>query len=104
MTHGTEHNEYNIDISDLTESFVQNLIQDKDDILQCCNNHDTECLSRVAHKISGAAQMFGFVELSQSAAELERAIKKQHVNIVNDLTDCLLDEINAILHQNKKNN
>lgn len=104
VTHGTEKENYNIDISDLAESFVHNLPQDKDCIVQCCNNHDTECLAKITHKISGAAQMFGFVELSQSAAELEQAIKKQNTNIVNDLTDCLLDEINSVLHQNKNNN
>ena len=70
----------NLDVSDLAASFIHNLSQDKADILRYSNNHEYEHLSRISHKISGAAQMFGFVELSQSAAELEQAIKKQNTN------------------------
>ena len=88
-----------LDISDLVQSFVKNLLQDKQDILRY--SHDNENLARTAHKIAGAAKMFDFAELSQSAMELESAIKKQNVDIVDDLTHCLLDEINLVLHKNK---
>ena len=87
-----------IDISDLKESFVNNLAQDKLDISQHINAKDYHSLSRAAHKIAGAAKMFGFTELSQSALELEHEIKLEHIDVVEDLTHCLLDEINLVQH------
>ena len=88
------------DHSDLVQSFVEHLSQDKQNITQGNhNNHDT--LARAAHKIAGAAKMFGFAELSQSAIELENAIKKQQAEDIDDLTHCLLDEINLVQHKHK---
>jgi signal transduction histidine kinase/CheY-like chemotaxis protein len=84
----------NFDITDLKESFITNLSQDKIDILQY--NKDNNGLARMAHKIAGAAKMFGFTELSQSALELEQGIKLQKTDMIEDLVDCLLDEINSI--------
>ena len=88
-----------VDMSDLVQSFIDNLSHEKQKILRCKSSLNNEDLGRVAHKIAGAAQMFGFSELSQSAIELDIAIKKQNITIVTDLTDCLIDEINLV--QNK---
>ena len=44
--------------------------------------------------------MFGFAELSQSATELECAIKKQKIDAIDDLTHCLVDEITWVQHKN----
>jgi CheY-like chemotaxis protein len=87
-----------LDIADLVHSFVEHLSQDKDDLIRYSQNNDYDALSRTAHKILGAAQMFGFTEISQSAAELESSIKKQKTALVNDLTYCLLDEITLVQH------
>lgn len=86
------------DISDLVESFVKNLSEEKKQIVHCHENLDTKALIRVVHKIAGAATMFGFAELSQSAMELEKALKQQNVAIIDDLIHCLLDEINLVQH------
>jgi len=86
------------DMSDLVESFVKNLSEEKVQIVHCHENLDTKALIRVVHKIAGAATMFGFAELSQSAMELEKALKKQNVAIIDDLIHCLLDEINLVQH------
>jgi CheY-like chemotaxis protein/HPt (histidine-containing phosphotransfer) domain-containing protein len=86
-----------IDISDITVSFINHLPQDKQELLDYSHNHEYKALAQSAHKISGAAQMFGFREISQSAMELESAIKKQNIEFVDDLTHCLIDEINLIL-------
>jgi signal transduction histidine kinase/CheY-like chemotaxis protein/HPt (histidine-containing phosphotransfer) domain-containing protein len=86
-----------IDISDITASFINHLPQDKQELLDYSDNHEYKALAQSAHKISGAAQMFGFIEISQSAMELESAIKKQNIEIVDELTHCLIDEINLIL-------
>ncbi len=91
-----------LDMSDLVQSFVDNLSQDKLEILRCSDSLEHGSLARAAHKIAGAAQMFGFAELSQSAIELDVAIKKQNVAAITDLTHCLLDEINLVQNKTKK--
>ena len=95
------HIQSNADISDLIVSFVNHLSQDKQDVLQYSDTGDNESLVRTTHKIAGAAKMFGFAELSQSAFELECAIKKGDICIIDDLTHCLLDEISLIQRKNK---
>jgi CheY-like chemotaxis protein len=89
------------DMADLRQSFIDNLSKDKLDILKYGDVKDKHNLARAAHKIAGAAKMFGFAELSQSAFELECAIKKEQSIIIDDLTHCLLDEISLIQRKNK---
>ena len=93
----------NFDITDIRQSFIANLLQDKLDILHYSDNEDYESLARAAHKIAGAAEMFGFGELSQSALELERGIKVKSIDAIEDLAHCLLDEISLVEHINKIN-
>jgi len=98
----TEQIDDNLDISDLVQSFADNLSQGRQELIRFSESHDNEGLARAAHKIAGAAQMFGFTELSQSAIELESAIKKENIKTIEDLTHCLLDEITLVQHQNRK--
>ncbi len=83
-----------VDISDLKREFQHNLSKDSQDVLTYSEQHDYVRLARVVHKLAGAAKMFGFAELSQSAIELEIAIKKQQYEKIDDLSYCLLDELN----------
>jgi len=85
-----------VDISDLKLEFQHNLAKDNQDIVTYSEQHDYMRLARVAHKLSGAAKMFGFAELSQSALELEIAIKNQQDEKVAELSHCLLDELKLI--------
>lgn len=101
VNNSSEQIDTNFDISDLVQSFVGNLSKDKQDLLRYSDSHDNENLARTAHKIAGAAKMFGFDELSQSAIELESVIKKKLLDAVEDLTHCLLDEITFVQHKNK---
>lgn len=96
-----EQAELGIEMSDLIQSFIDSLPQIKEEMLHYRYHHDIVNLAKSTHKIAGAAQMFGFSELSQSAAELEQAIKKQNTMAIDDLTHCLLDEITFVQHQNK---
>ena len=84
------------DMTDLKQSFITNLSQEKLDIVKYNDDKDLHHLARTAHKIAGAAKMFGFAELSQSAIELERVINLKHTDAIEDLVHCLLDEINLI--------
>ena len=94
--------ESNIDLSELAQSFSDNLVKNKEDILKYIKCNDYKGLARAAHKIAGSAGMFGYKELSQSAAELEIAIKNDRIDIVDDLTHCLFDEISSAQHKNQK--
>ncbi|MBL0711350.1 MAG: response regulator [Colwellia sp.] len=85
-----------IDISDLKLEFQRNLTKDYFDILTYSEQLDYARLARVVHKLAGAATMFDFSELSQSALELETAIKKQQNEKIKDLSCCLLDELKLI--------
>jgi len=100
---GLESTLDNFDIADLVQSFIANLSQNKLDVLHYSKSEDNNSLARAAHKIAGAAKMFGFGELSQSAFEVERAINNKHFDTIEDLVHCLLDEISLIQHTNKVN-
>ena len=95
-----ESSESNLDISDLVQSFVDNLTQDTQELLRYSDSHDYENLARFAHKTAGAAKMFGFAELSQCAIELDSAIKGKNTTSIDDLTSCLLDEISLVQRNN----
>lgn len=92
------------DMTDLRQSFITNLSQDTLDIAKYSDDKDKYYLARTVHKIAGAAKMFGFAELSQSATELEHAITLKDTDAIDDLVHCLLDEINLIQYTDKNNN
>lgn len=95
----------NIDFSDLKVSFVVNLAQDKHELITLMKNKEYADLERFVHRLAGAAQMFGYIELGQSAQELEQFLKKTPLSqsnrddVIEDLADCLLDELSLILNK-----
>ncbi len=94
-----------VDLSDLITEFKVNIGDDKQELELYSDNEDSEKLGKVAHRLAGAAQMFGFTELNQAAKELESIIKKETVkekpnyHLISELTHCLVDEINLIEQQ-----
>ena len=103
-----------VDLSDLKIEFKQHLKQDKQALMGFKLEQDLIELGQLTHRLSGAAQMFGFIEISQASQELVKVLKSdqtkpsmeleqlsrenaQYVNRVNDLTDCLIDEINLVI-------
>ena len=89
------------DMADLRQSFIDNLSKDKLDILKYGDVKDKHHLARAAHKIAGAAKMFGFAELSQSALELEHGVNVKDSDAIEDLVHCLVDEISLIQYTDK---
>jgi len=93
-----------VDLKDLIAEFKANLSNDKRDIILYCDR-DMNKVASLAHRLAGAAQMFGFVELNQAAQELEVIIKKESTKdepnhlIISELTHCLVDEINLVEQQ-----
>jgi signal transduction histidine kinase/DNA-binding response OmpR family regulator len=90
----------NLDMSDLVQKFKSNLVLEQQDLVLHINNNDLEQLGKLSHRIAGAAQMFGFAELSKCALELETVIKKNQNNqssSVSHHTQELLNEIDQVL-------
>ncbi|PKI13088.1 hybrid sensor histidine kinase/response regulator [Colwellia sp. 12G3] len=94
-----------VDLSDLVVEFKANLSRDKQGLILYSDNNDIKNIACLAHRLAGAAQMFGFIELNQAAQELETIIKKESMTdkpdhlMISDLTHCLVDEINLIEQQ-----
>ena len=86
-----------VEMSDLVEEFKSNLVLEQQDLVLHINNNDLEQLSRLSHRIAGAAQMFGFADLSKIALKLETVIKKHQINSINQQAQELLNEIDQVL-------
>jgi len=84
-------------MSDLVAQFKSNLVLEQQDLLLLLKHNDLEKLSQLAHRIAGAAQMFGFALLSEKAIALESAIKADNVEQVNDIAQRMLNEIDQVL-------
>ena len=65
----------NIDMSDLVVKFQEGLSQDLQTLNECASKEDVQAIRVNVHKISGAAQLFGFSELSELSSALEQLIK-----------------------------
>lgn len=105
VLHKAEEKFSHVDLSDLVIEFQANLSNDKRDLIVYSGNSDINKIATLAHRLAGAAQMFGFIELNQAAKELENTIKKELMKdkpeylLVGELTHCLVDEINLIEKQ-----
>ncbi|MGB1263767.1 MAG: response regulator [Cognaticolwellia sp.] len=87
----------NVAMDDLVQEFKSNLVLEQQDLVLHINNNDLKKLSQLSHRIAGAAQMFGFPDLSKLAIALEMAIKKQQTATIHDHTQALLNEIDNVL-------
>lgn len=86
-----------VDMSELVKEFKSNLVLEQQDLVLHINNEDFEKLAKLSHRIAGAAQMFGFAELSKYAIELESVIKRNETAIIHESTQKLLNEIDQVL-------
>ena len=86
-----------VEMSDLVQEFKSNLVLEQQDLILHINNNDFDKLAKLSHRIAGAAQMFGFADLSKFALALETAIKKHQTASINDHTQKLLNEIDHVL-------
>lgn len=68
--------EIDADLQDLVPQFVENRKKDIETLRQLVQKDDLEAISQLAHKIKGAAAGYGFNELSDLAAQMEKASKK----------------------------
>ena len=91
-----------VGFSDLVAEFKINIRHDKHKLIHYRDQGDIKLLSHLTHQLAGAGQMFGFVELTQVAKELEQFIKSEYLKdkpdylVINDWVDCLIDEMSLI--------
>ncbi|ARD45315.1 response regulator [Colwellia sp. PAMC 21821] len=86
-----------VDMSDLVQEFKSNLVLEQQDLVLHINNKNFDELARLSHRIAGAAQMFGFADLSTYAIGLETAIKNSNSARIDEYTQKLLNEIDHVL-------
>ena len=82
-----------VDMSDLVLKFKNSLTAEYDQLVIYMQAHDLEKVAAQAHRIIGAAQLFGFQKLTEAAAKLENSIKNDDLEQVDALFDILIEEV-----------
>ena len=77
--------EIDVDLQDLIPQFVENRKKDIASLEQLIENEDSVAIAQLAHKIKGAAAGYGFSELSELAAQLEKAVKNGDQSVLSDI-------------------
>lgn len=67
--------EVDADLEDLIPNFIQNRKKDIIDLNQMIQTKDLHAISQMAHRIKGSSSGYGFMGLSQIAAEIEQLSK-----------------------------
>ncbi|WP_299074787.1 hybrid sensor histidine kinase/response regulator [uncultured Paraglaciecola sp.] len=86
----------NTDLSDLKVQFKDNLAEEKQQLILHFKDNDRQSIAKQAHRLIGAAQVFGFQKLANLAIELETAIKHKNLQSIDLLIQNLLDEISHL--------
>jgi len=86
-----------VDMSDLVIEFKSNLVLEQQDLILHIKNNELDKLARLAHRIAGAAQMFGFSLVSVSAIKLEKNISTGNSQKISDAAQSLLNDIDQVL-------
>jgi signal transduction histidine kinase/DNA-binding response OmpR family regulator len=86
-----------VDMSDLVIEFKSNLVLEQQDLILHIKNNELKKLAELAHRIAGAAQMFGFSLVSVSAIKLEKHIKAGSSHLISEAAQSLLNEIDQVL-------
>lgn len=68
--------EIDADLQDLIPQFIENRKKDIEALSILIENQDLVAIAQMAHKIKGAAAGYGFLDLSEMAAQMELAAKK----------------------------
>ena len=86
-----------VDMSDLVVKFKSNLVLEQQDLILHIKNNELDKLATLAHRIAGAAQMFGFSLVSVSAIKLEKSINTGNSQQISDAAQSLLNDIDQVL-------
>ena len=88
-----------VDISDLANEFQVSLVAEQEQFLIEAEKRDIDALKSMAHRLAGAAHVFGFLSLSQKATKLENKATQCNTSFETIQADleALLDEIKHVL-------
>ena len=89
----------NVDMSDLIDEFKTSLYKELAQFNAEIESENIQALRSLAHRLSGASQLFGFSELSSKATQLETRIKNENPSYadIKPYVDDLLSEIKRII-------
>lgn len=88
----------NVDMSDLVAQFTAGLQNELVEFEASAKDENIEAIKNRAHRLSGAAQLFGFDSLSTMATQLEKNIKAGGKNM-----HSIQDDYSALITEIKKN-
>lgn len=77
--------EIDADLRDLIPQFVENRKKDIETLTQLVEKNDLVAVSQLAHKVKGASAGYGFNQLSELAAQMEKAAKENNPAPLKDL-------------------
>ncbi len=89
----------NVDMSDLIDEFKTSLYKELAQFNAEIEKENIPALRSLAHRLSGASQLFGFSELSSKATQLETHIKNDNPSYadIKPYVDDLLSEVKRII-------
>lgn len=91
--------EIDADLQDLVPQFVENRKKDLDSFDLLIQNNDLVALGQLAHKVKGAAAGYGFLQLSQLAADMEKAVKDSDQKVLPEILKKMRDHfLNIDIH------
>ncbi len=88
-----------IDMSDLITQFKISLITEHKNLISFAQEHNLDALAEQAHKLAGAAQMFGYANISKIAIKLELSIKNNNDCEIKSNTQLLIMELSTIIEK-----
>jgi signal transduction histidine kinase/FixJ family two-component response regulator/streptogramin lyase len=88
----------NVDMSDLVAQFTTGLQNELVEFETSAKDENIEAIRNRAHRLSGAAQLFGFDSLSTMATQLEKNIKAGGKNM-----HAIQDDYSALINEIKNN-
>ena len=80
-----------VELNDLSADFKASLGSELIKLGRLIETNDYQALAITAHKLSGAASMFGFPEMAKLTAEIENSINSDQFTLVDQLLGALLE-------------
>lgn len=79
------------DLEDLIPRFLQSRHQDLDTLSTALEQGDSERISKVGHRLKGAAGSYGFADLSDMGVELQALAQRNDLERVAAVVECIAD-------------
>lgn len=84
------------ELQDLIPQFLENRKKDIQAMSELVERKDLSAIAQLAHKIKGAAAGYGFRDLSDLAAQMEQAAKRNDLSPLESLSENMKDHFERI--------